>query len=479
MLGTCALPISAHTLVVNYSLVTTTILLALSSCTLVGPDHQAPEMDLPASFSHQGVSWKRTSDPKVYANSRWWKVFGDSTLTSLVNDAEAQNLTIKAAAARLAEARAMSRSARAALLPSLDFRADASRTDMINRFGPGGGSLLMNFYQLPLELSYEVNLWGKVTRQIEGANAREAASQASIAATTLSLTADTAQTYWALRGLDAERAIVKESIALRKETLSLVDARFQAGTVSELNVSRAKTEVATAESELIGMDRQRSELVNALALLTGRAATGFQVAVDASLPSAPRIPAGVPADLLLRRPDIFVVERNVAAANAEIGVAQAAFYPNLRLRASGGVEGIDLSDLISTDNIVWSLGSSLTYPILGQKNLRARRDAAVANHQAVSAEYKQSVLVALRETEDSLKGLDFLARQEDAQNSAVAAAHRTLDLSKERFEAGLVSFLEVVETERTLLATKRLATSLRAQRLAVTVNLIKALGGSW
>ena len=479
MLGTCALPISAHTLVVNYSLVTTTILLALSSCTLVGPDHQAPEMDLPASFSHQGVSWKRTSDPKVYANSRWWKVFGDSTLTSLVNDAEAQNLTIKAAAARLAEARAMSRSARAALLPSLDFRADASRTDMINRFGPGGGSLLMNFYQLPLELSYEVNLWGKVTRQIEGANAREAASQASIAATTLSLTADTAQTYWALRGLDAERAIVKESIALRKETLSLVDARFQAGTVSELDVSRAKTEVATAESELIGMDRQRSELVNALALLTGRAATGFQVAVDASLPSAPRIPAGVPADLLLRRPDIFVVERNVAAANAEIGVAQAAFYPNLRLRASGGVEGIDLSDLISTDNIVWSLGSSLTYPILGQKNLRARRDAAVANHQAVSAEYKQSVLVALRETEDSLKGLDFLARQEDAQNSAVAAAHRTLDLSKERFEAGLVSFLEVVETERTLLATKRLATSLRAQRLAVTVNLIKALGGSW
>ena len=479
MLGTCALPISAHTLVVNYSLVTTTILLALSSCTLVGPDHQAPEMDLPASFSHQGVSWKRTSDPKVYANSRWWKVFGDSTLTSLVNDAEAQNLTIKAAAARLAEARAMSRSARAALLPSLDFRADASRTDMINRFGPGGGSLLMNFYQLPLELSYEVNLWGKVTRQIEGANAREAASQASIAATTLSLTADTAQTYWALRGLDAERAIVKESIALRKETLSLVDARFQAGTVSELDVSRAKTEVATAESELIGMDRQRYELVNALALLTGRAATGFQVAVDASLPSAPRIPAGVPADLLLRRPDIFVVERNVAAANAEIGVAQAAFYPNLRLRASGGVEGIDLSDLISTDNIVWSLGSSLTYPILGQKNLRARRDAAVANHQAVSAEYKQSVLVALRETEDSLKGLDFLARQEDAQNSAVAAAHRTLDLSKERFEAGLVSFLEVVETERTLLATKRLATSLRAQRLAVTVNLIKALGGSW
>ena len=479
MLGTCALPISAHTLVVNYSLVTTTILLALSSCTLVGPDHQAPEMDLPASFSHQGVSWKRTSDPKVYANSRWWKVFGDSTLTSLVNDAEAQNLTIKAAAARLAEARAMSRSARAALLPSLDFRADASRTDMINRFGPGGGSLLMNFYQLPLELSYEVNLWGKVTRQIEGANAREAASQASIAATTLSLTADTAQTYWALRGLDAERAIVKESIALRKETLSLVDARFQAGTVSELDVSRAKTEVATAESELIDMDRQRSELVNALALLTGRAATGFQVAVDASLPSAPRIPAGVPADLLLRRPDIFVVERNVAAANAEIGLAQAAFYPNLRLRASGGVEGIDLSDLISTDNIVWSLGSSLTYPILGQKNLRARRDAAVANHQAVSAEYKQSVLVALRETEDSLKGLDFLARQEDAQNSAVAAAHRTLDLSKERFEAGLVSFLEVVETERTLLATKRLATSLRAQRLAVTVNLIKALGGSW
>jgi outer membrane protein, multidrug efflux system len=446
---------------------------------VVGPNHQAPSMDLPASFSHQGVSWKRTSDPKVYANSRWWKVFGDSTLTSLVNDAASQNLTIKAAAARLAEARAMSRSARTALLPSLDFRADGSRTEMNNRFGPGGGNLLMNFYQLPLELSYEVNLWGKVTRQIEGANAREAASQAAVAATTLSLTADTAQTYWAVRGLDAERAILQESIVLRKETLSLVDARFQAGTVSELDVSRAKTEVATAESELIGIDRQRSELVNALALLTGRAAIGFQVPINARLPSAPRIPAGLPADLLLRRPDLFIAERNVAAANADIGVAEAAFYPNLRLRASGGFEGVNFSNLLSTDNIVWSLGSSLTYPIIGQKNLRARRDATVAHHQAVSAEYKQSVLVALRETEDGLKGLDFLERQEDAQNSAVAAAQRTLDLSHQRFEAGLVSFLEVVETERTLLASKRLATSLRAQRLAVTVNLIKALGGSW
>jgi multidrug efflux system outer membrane protein len=182
---------------------------------------------------------------------------------------------------------------------------------------------------------------------------------------------------------------------------------------------------------------------------------------------------------LLRRPDLFAAERNLAAANADIGIAEAAYYPNFRLRAGGGFDGASMSNLISTDNIVWSLGSSLTYPILGQKNIRAQRDATVARHQALTAEYKQSVLVALREAEDALTGLDFLRRQEDAQNQAIKAAENTLTISRERFSAGLVSFLEVVETERTLLATKRQAASLRTQRLALTVNLIKALGGSW
>lgn len=446
-------------------------------CKLVGPTHQQPSMDLPASFTSSGVTWKRTSTPKVYENSRWWTVFSDSTLNGLVSSTASQNLSLQAAAARLNEARALSRSTRTTILPSLDFSPAATRSTFRNQ--GNGATITNNRLALPLDLAYEVDLWGKVRRQVEGANARENAAQAELAATRLTLTADTAHNYWALRGLDADRALLQDSIALRKETLSLIEARFKAGTVSALDVSRAQTEVASAEAEMIGIDRQRSELVNALAVLTGKNAGSLQVAVNSKLPSLPRIPSGIPADLLLRRPDLFAAERNVAAANADIGVAEAAFYPALRLRASGGYDGGSLSNLISANNVIWSLGSSLTYPIIGQKNLRAQRDAVVARHQAVTGEYKQSVLVALREAEDGLKGVDYLKRQEAAQNKAVEAAQNTLNISRERFSAGLISFLEVVDTERTLLATKRQAASLRTQQLAVTVNLIKALGGSW
>ena len=462
---------------VRFSIAISVSALALSACKLVGPNHQIPEVSLPATFTQGGTTWKQSSAPKIYEQSSWWKTFGDSQLTSLAQAADTQNLTLKAAAARLEEARALSRSSRTAVLPSLDFTPYVGRSE--SRIPGAGATIRRDTVSLPLELSYEVDLWGKVRRQIEGANALEASAQAGYVATKLSLTADTAQTYWALRGLDADRALLQESIALRKETLSLIEARFRAGTVNALDVSRAQTEVATAEAELIGVDRQRSELVNALAVLTGRNAGSLKIPAEAKLPKVPSIPSGIPSNLLLRRPDLFAAERNLAAANANIGVAEAAYYPNFRLRAGGGFDGASMSNLISIDNIVWSLGSSLTYPILGQKNIRAQRDATVARHQALTQEYKQSVLIALREAEDALTGLDFLRRQEDAQNQAIQAAENTLTISRERFSAGLVSFLEVVETERTLLATKRQAASLRTQRLALTVNLIKALGGSW
>lgn len=445
-------------------------------CVTVGPNHEKPQTDLPASFSNNGISWKRTSAPKVYENPRWWKVFGDATLNDLAAATASQNLSLQAAAARLREARALSRSSRTAVLPSLDFNGDLSRRKFI--FGRGG-SLQVNNFSLPLDLAYEVDLWGKVRRQVEGADAREAVAQASFVATQLTLTADTAQTYWTLRAIDADRALLVNSIALRKESLSLVEARFRAGTVNALDVSRAQTEVANLEAELIGVDRNRSELVNALAVLTGRNAGQVSIDVQAKLPKPPSIPAGLPADLLLRRPDLYAAERTVAAANADIGVAKAAYYPSINLRAGGGLAALEYDQLFRADSTVWSLGTGLTYPILGQKRIRAQHDAAVARHQAASLDYKQSVLVALGEAEDSLTGLDFLRRQEEAQNKAVEAAQNSLDISRQRFSAGLVSFLEVVDTERTLLSTQRLAASLRAQRLAFTTNLIKALGGSW
>jgi outer membrane protein, multidrug efflux system len=447
----------------------------------VGPDHQAPEISLPTSFSSNGVSWKQTSPPKVYENSQWWKVFGDSTLNKISNEVAENNLSLKAAGARLEEARALSSASRTKILPSLDFSPSANRSSV--RFvGLGGSSsrtITGNNFSLPLDLSYEVDLWGKVRREIEGSKAQESSANARLIATKLTLTADAAQTYWALRGLDAEQEILASSQNLRREALILIEARFRAGTITALDVSRAKTEVATSESEVIALKRQRSELVNAIAVLTGKAASNYQISPDASLPKVPRISAGIPADLLLRRPDLYAAERNVAVANADIGIAQSAFYPSLRINAASDLSSALSSSLTNSNSIIWSLGSDLTYPLIGQKLIRIRRDSAIARHKVVSEEYKQLVLVALRESEDALKGLYYLSQQEDAASKAAESANTTLVLSKERFKAGLTSFLDVVEVERTLLASKRAVNSIRVQRLALTVNLVKAIGGSW
>ena len=447
------------------------------SCVKLGPDHQAPQLDLPAQYSQKGVSWKRTSPPQVYTHSTWWKVYGDRTLNDLAATTAAQNLSIQAAASRLKESRALSRSTRTAMLPTLDFNGDLQRTT-VNFFG-GIAQNRLDIFQLPIDLSYEVDLWGRVRRSVESADAQAASAEATVVATKLSLTADTALTYWSLRALDAEKAQVEKSMALRRESLALNEARFRAGTANELDTSRAKTELAAVESELIGIQKKRAELVNALAVLTGRPAGTLQIPEQAELPNPPKIPAGVPSDLLLRRPDLYAAERNVAAANAQIGVAKAAFFPSLRLRAGTGTQATQLGDLFDGDAVAWSLGSSLTYPLIGQVRIRADYDAAVARHQTASLDYQQAGLIAMRETEDSLTGLSFLEKQEEAQQKAADSAKQTLKLSKQRYDAGLTNYLEVVESERTLLQSERLVTSLRAQRLALTTQLIKALGGAW
>ena len=474
----CAMPVWQHTNGVHsfFPIVACSSLFCLG-CVKLGPDHQAPTLDLPSQYSQKGVSWKRTSPPQVYTHSTWWKVYGDRTLDQLAQATAEQNLSIQAAASRLKEARSLSRATRTTMLPSLDFNGDLQRTT-VNFFG-GLAQNRLDIFQLPIDLAYEVDLWGRVRRNVESADAQAASAEATVVATKLSLTADTALTYWSLRALDAEKAQVEKSIDLRKESLALNEARFRAGTANELDASRAKTELATVESENIGLEKKRAELLNALAVLTGKPAGTLQIAPQATLPTPPKIPAGVPSDLLLRRPDLYAAERNVAAANAQIGVAKAAFFPSLRLRAGTGTNATQLGDLFDADAVAWSLGTSLTYPIIGQARIRADYQAAKARHETASLDYKQAGLIAMRETEDSLTGLSFLEKQEQSQQQAADAAKQTLKLSRQRYEAGLTNYLEVVEAERTLLQSERLVTSLRAQRLALTTQLIKALGGAW
>jgi NodT family efflux transporter outer membrane factor (OMF) lipoprotein len=293
------------------------------------------------------------------------------------------------------------------------------------------------------------------------------------------VTGEVAQTYWALRAVDADRVVLARTLEIRGRALDLLTKRRDAGSISGLDLARAETEVATAEADRIRLDQNRIGLVNALAVLAGAAATGSAIAEQADLPKPPSVPLSVPSEMLRQRPDIRAAERRVAAANADIGVATAAFYPSISLGASTGYDAIRLGDLFQASSLVWSLGTAATVPLTSQKWLKAQRDAAVAGHAAASAQYRQTVLEAIREVENALQGTAILERRQVIQDQALQAARKTLDLSTKRFKSGLVSFLDVVAAERTRLDAERGANAIRAERLAVSVSLIKALGGEW
>jgi multidrug efflux system outer membrane protein len=453
-------------------------LVVFGACAPVGPNHEVPTMELPASFSQGGMKWKRQSPETQPTPRSWWKLYKDPSLNALVDRSLAMNQELAAAAARLRQAREISNQARSKVFPDVRLGANADRAE--SRFrGPGGGSSLENSFSVPLDFSYEVDLWGKVRRQIESAGASEKAAQETLTAIRLSVAGEVAQTYWALRAVDADRALFARTLEVRRKALDLLNKRRDSGTISGLDLARAETEVSTAEAERIRLDQDRVELVNALAVLTGSAATGSTVADRPDLPQPPSVPVSIPSELLRQRPDIRAAERRVAAANADIGVASAAFYPSFVIPASLGLDSMDLGDLFSSSSLVWSLGAAATAPVTGQKFLRAQKAAAVAAHDEASAEYRQTVLVSLGEVENALQGAAILQRRQVAQDQALASARKTFDLSVKRFNSGLVSFLDVVDAERTRLDAERAANAIRAERLGISVSLIKALGGEW
>ena len=459
-------------------LLTCAPLLLAGACAPVGPNHEAPLVEMPASFSTGSVKWKRETPDSQPKPREWWKLFGDSKLNSLVDRALARNQEIAAAFARVREAREFSNMARARYFPAVDMGITGERTQFRFR-GPGGGSNIANNFTVPVDLSYEIDTWGKIRRQVESATASEQAANELLNALRLTIASETAQTYWALRAVDADRAVLDRTLEIRRRALELLTKRRDTGTISGLDLARAETEVATADADRIRLDQTRVELVNALAVLTGSAASGSSLAEKADLPTPPSIPVSVPSDLLRQRPDIRAAERNVAAANAEIGVATAAFFPSIGINASTGLDSDTFNNLFEASSLVWSLGASAITPLTNLRFLQAQKRATVAAHEAVSAEYRQTVLQAIREAENALQGSLILERRQTAQDQALAAARKTFDLSVKRFNQGLVSFLDVVDAERTRLDAERAANAIRGERLAVAVALAKAVGGEW
>src|SRR2546426_5337892 len=381
----------------------------------VGPDYKAPTNDIPAAYKAAELgAWKEGNPLDNLPKGNWWEIFGDAGLNELEAQTVRANQELKAAVARVDQSRATARVARSELLPNLNLDASFTRERYSPNQVPGFGGLTANTFRAPLDLSYEVDLWGRVRRSFQSARADAQASLAAFYNILLTLQADVAQAYFALRALDAEIAAVSGTVDLRKEQVRLVRSRFEGGIGSELDVARAETELATTEAEAASLAQRRNELENAIAVLAGANPSSFKLAALEAAntkwnPQPPVVPAGLPAELLERRPDVAEAERQLASANARIGVAKAAFFPVLSLTGSGGYVSGDFDSLFKWDSRAWSIGPSLSLPIFAGGRNRANYRRSQAVFEEAVAQYRQHVLVAFGEVENSLAGIRHLA----------------------------------------------------------------------
>ena len=446
---------------------------------LVGPDYRKPVVDAPAAFTEPGP-WKESAPRDHLPKGSWWTIYRDPVLDRLVTQATSANQTLAGAVARRDQARALARMERASLFPeiAIDASAERGRTPSTGRSLTSSGT--SNTFILPLDFSYELDLWGRVRRANESARARAEASEADYHNVLLGVQTDVARSYFTLRALDLERALVARNRESRQRALGIANRRLELGASAELDVNLAQTELATSESDLIAIDQDRAGLRYALAVLCGQMPETFSLEENAApLGPAPAIPIGLPSDLLERRPDVASAERTLAATNAQIGVAKAAFFPSIGLTGTAGYRSSELDSLLKWNSRQWAIGPSLSLPIFEGGRNRANYERTRALYDEALADYRQSLLVAFSEVETTLSDVRRFAERSVVVDRAVASARRAADLVMVRYRAGQVSFLDVSAAERTAIANERLAVQVRGQHLVSSVLLVKALGGGW
>jgi len=456
--------------------------LLLTGC-VAGPDYHRPATDLPVSWRLEAPF--RVSEPSdTLTKGPWWNRFGDATLDALETQALDASPTLAAASARLAQARAQVAAAEAALVPSLGFAGRAARSKIsqdrpLTNYQSPNFSTVQNDFAAAMTTSYEVDLAGRVRRTIEGARASAQQSAADFENTRLLLTAELATDYYTLRELDIELDVVTRAIALQRRSLDLATTRHDLGATSGLDVASQQALLDSTLTQLDVLHRQRAQFEHAIATLTGTAAPSFSLAADIRTLEPPDVPTGVPSDVLERRPDVASAERAMAAANAQIGVAAAAFYPSIILSPTYGLESASLSTLFSASSLLWAIGVSIAQPVIDSGRLQANLDFAKAGYDVTLANYRRVILTAMQEAEDGIVGLAALERASDQAGAAIVSAQRVLDLATSRYEGGIATYLEVITAEQGLLNAERLAAQLRGQRILTAVFLVKALGGDW
>ncbi len=445
----------------------------LSGCAL-GPAYQRPAIDIPAHFhaaSERQSGWKSASPADHLPRGEWWALYQDAELNALIARQAQNSPTVAAAEAAFRQARALVSASKAAFFPSLD--ASGART----RSGDTGGS--SNAIDTRVNARWELDVWGKLRRQLEADNASLSASEADLAAVRLSQQAALVQNYFELRVLDAQKRLLDATLEAYRRSLKLSENQYQAGLVPRSDVTQARVQLKNTEAQRLDLNQQRAALEHAIAVLVGSAPGSVTLAEREGIPPLPPIPPTLPSALLERRPDVAAAERQVMAANAEIGVARSAWFPEVSLSASGGYRGTQWGGLLSAPNQVWSLGPSIALNLFDAGRIRAQVEQAEARHAETVARYRQTVLDALREVEDSLVQLSVYAQEAAVRQDALAAARESLRLIENQYRAGTVDYLRVASAQTAALSSERTVLELTGAQLATSVRLMAGMGGSW
>jgi NodT family efflux transporter outer membrane factor (OMF) lipoprotein len=453
--------------------------LQLYGCT-VGPRYQRPAAEVPPAYKEVG-DWKPAQPNDQNLGGDWWEIFQDPQLNALEAQVNVANQNLKAAEAQYTQARAVLRYYRADYFPTVDGGASATRNRISNNRPPilASNGVTYNDLQIPFELSYEVDVWGRVRRTVESYREQAQASAADLATVNLSMHAQLALDYFQARMLDAEEQLLNSTVTQYEQALELIQSRFAGGIASDVEVQQAETQLETTRAQTIDVGVARAQYEHAVAVLIGKPPASFSLAPLPLTTPPPPIPVGLPSELLERRPDIAAAERLMASANAQIGVAKAAYYPLVNLAAAGGFESGSITTLVSGPSILWSAGPSAVLTLLDFGRRRAASDQAIAAYDQAVANYRQTVLTDFQQVEDNVAALRILEHEAQVQDKAVTAAQKYLELAVTRYKGGVTSYLEVTTAQSAALSDEVTAVNILGRRMVDAVTLVQALGGGW
>ncbi len=453
--------------------------LQLGGCT-VGPKYHRPAAEVPPAYKEVG-DWKPAQPNDQNLGGNWWEIFQDPQLNALEAQVSVSNQNLKAAEAQYTQARALVRYNRANYFPTITAGASATRNKISNHRPASvvANGITYNDYQIPFELSYQIDVWGRVRRTVESYREQAQASAADLAAVNLSMHAQLALDYFQARTLDAEEQLLNSTVAQYEQALELIENRYAGGIASDLEVEQARTQLETTRAQAIDVGVARAQFEHAVAVLIGKPPASFSLAPLPLTAPPPPIPVGLPSDLLERRPDIASAERLMASANAQIGVAKSAYYPLVNLAAAGGFESGSITTLLTGPSILWSAGPSALLTVFDVGRRRAASDQAIAAYDQAVANYRQTVLTGFQQVEDNVAALRVLEHEAQVQGKAVTAAQKYLELAITRYKGGVTSYLEVTTAQSAALTDELTAVNILGRRMVDAVTLIQALGGGW